>query len=267
MGLARWLGCWALVFATGAAWADGGASAGADLKACKGLPAHGKAEVISDDAVYVAGRFLAFPHQEGGGCEVYAVARPTAQAKGRFGTGGQAFAVKASRCAADSCPVAIAVRGKDDRPLGAVRTDVDCDRGVELQPIQLFPDRDDLDLVCRSSAGAGWRERHLLVEVKDGALTPFYLLDTGSYIAVSPAEKRAGATPSCPVGSIKVEKAGDRPLLRVVDPASGTLHDGKGTLPARQMAYDPAHHAVKPTGAPDVPTEVDAHAGCQARGR
>jgi hypothetical protein len=28
------------------------------------------------------------------------------------------------------------------------------------------------------------------------ALTPFYLLDNGSYIAVSPAEKRAGSTPS-----------------------------------------------------------------------
>ena len=70
------MGCLALVLATRAAWADGGASAGDDLKACKGLPAHAKAEVISDDAVYVAGRFLAFPHQEGGGCEVYAVARP-----------------------------------------------------------------------------------------------------------------------------------------------------------------------------------------------
>jgi hypothetical protein len=265
MVLARWIGCLALVVATRAAWADGGASAGDDLKACKGLPAHGKAEALGDDAVYVAGRFLAFPHQEGGGCEVYAVARPAAQVTGHFGTGSQAFAVKASRCSADSCPVVIAVRGKDDRPLAAVRTDIDCDRGVDLQPIQLFPGRDDLQVVCRASAGAGWRERRLLVEVKDGALTPFYLLDTGSYIALSPAEKRAGGTPSCPVGSIKVEQAGDRPLLRVVDPASGALQNGKGTLPARQLAYDPAHHAVVPTGAPDIPTEVDAHAGCHPR--
>ena len=85
------MGCLALVVAARAAWADGGAIAGEDLKACKGLPPHAKAEAIGDDAVYVAGRFLAFPHQEGGGCEVYAVSRPAAQVCGHFGTGSKAF--------------------------------------------------------------------------------------------------------------------------------------------------------------------------------
>lgn len=256
------MGCLTPLLVTATAYGDGGASADDDFKACKGLPAHAKAEAISDDVSYVAGRFLAFPHQEGGGCEVYSISHPAAQTSGHFGNGVRAFAVKAARCSPESCPVVIAVRGKGDKPLAAVRTDVDCDHGVELRPIQMVPGGDHLELVCRVSAGAGWNERHLLVEVTADALTPFYLLDTGSYIALSPAEKKAGGTPSCPVGSIKVEKVGDKPLLRVVDPASGKLQGGKGTLPARQMAYDPAHHQVKPTGAPDIPTAVDAHAGC-----
>lgn len=46
-----------LVLASTGAYADGGANAGDDLKACKGLPARAKAEAISDDAVCVAGKF------------------------------------------------------------------------------------------------------------------------------------------------------------------------------------------------------------------
>jgi len=124
-------------------------------------------------------------------------------------------------------------------------------------------------LVCRVSSGAGWSERHLLIDTSAGALIPFYVAETGSYIALSPAEKKAGANPSCPIGSLKVEKIGDdqnKPLLRLVDPSSGNgsnLYDGRGTLPAKQLVLDIAHHDVKPTGAPDVPTDVDAHRGCR----
>jgi hypothetical protein len=86
---------------------------------------------------------------------------------------------------------------------------------------------------------------------------------------LSPAEKKAGAKPSCPIGSLKVEKIGDyktQPLLRLADPASanvGNLQDGRGTLPAKQLVLDIAHHDVKPTGAPDVSIEVDAHRSCR----
>jgi hypothetical protein len=258
----------ATVLTVPTAYADGGIDDG--LKECKGLPARGKPEPIGDDVTYVAsGQYVAFTHKEGGGCEVYSIARPAAKTIGHFGAASAAVAVKAARCSGESCPVVVAVRGKADKPLAAVRTDIDCDQGVELRPIQLFAGRDDLELVCRVSSGAGWSERHVLIDTSAGALIPFYVADTGSYIALSPAEKKAGDKPSCPIGSLKVEKIGDdktQPLLRLVDPASanaGNLHGGLGTLPAKQLVLDIAHHDVKLTGAPDVPTEVDAHRGCR----
>lgn len=264
-----WLFVIATVLSAATAYADGGADSG--LGECKGLPAYGKAEPIADDVTYFAsGAAVAFTHLEGsGGCEVYALARPAAKTTGHFGAGSSAIAVKSARCSSESCPVVVAVRGKADKPLAAVRTDVDCDQGVELRPIRLFAGRDDLELVCRVSSGAGWGERRLLIDTSEGGLIPFYVAETGSYIARSPAEKKAGAKPSCPLGSLKVEKVGDdttQPLLRVVDPDAphaGDLFDGRGTLPAKQLAIDIAHHDVKPTGAPDVPTHVDAHAGCR----
>jgi hypothetical protein len=258
----------ATVLAVPTAYADGGADNG--LGECKGLPAHGKPEPIGDDVTYFAsGQYVAFTHMEGGGCEVYTLARPWAKTTGYFGAASVAVAVKSARCNVESCPVVVAVRGKTDKPLAAVRTDVDCDQGVDLRPIRLFAGRDDLELVCRVSSGAGWGERHLLIDTSAGALIPFYVAEIGSYIALSPAEKKAGAKPSCPIGSLKVEKIGDdktKPLLRLIDPASanaGTLYSGRGTLPAKQLVVDIAHHDVKPTGAPDVPTEVDAHRGCR----
>jgi hypothetical protein len=255
---------WATLLAASTVYADGGADSG--LGECKGLP-HGKPEPVSDDVTYFAsGPSVAFTHLEGGGCEVYSLARPAAKATGQFGA---AVAVRSAQCSAEHCPVVVAVRGKAAKPLAAVRTDVDCDQGVDLRPIRLFAGRDDLELVCRVSSGAGWGERHLLIDTSAGALIPFYVAETGSYIARSPAEKKAGAKPSCPLGSLKVEKLGDdhtQPLIRVVDPSAATasdLSDGRGTLPAKQLAIDLAHHDVKPTGAPDVPTRVDAHAGCR----
>lgn len=260
---------WLVVLLARSASADPAASAEA-VQSCKGLPAPArvaKYEAVGDDAVHVVARsgqrYLVFPHQEGSGCEVYPLARIAAQTKGHFGCGDKAFAVQAPRCAAGSCAVVIAVRGTADRPVVALRSDFDCDHRVELRPIQLFSGHDSLELVCRASSGAGWSERRVLIEVGAGALTPLYALDTGSYIAPSPAEKAAGATPSCPVGALRVEKPGDLPVLRVIDPRSGELHDGKGTLPARQLVFDPKHHEFRPSGAPDLPVDVDARAGCR----
>src|SRR5882757_10043104 len=169
------------VLAVSVAYADGGADSG--LKECKGLPTHGKPDPVGDDVTYFAsGQYVAFTHMEGGGCEVFSLARPTAKTTGHFGVASTAVAVKSARCSGESCPVVVAVRGKADKPLAAVRTDVDCDQGVDLRPIQLFSGRDDLELVCRVSSGAGWGERHLLIDTSAGTLVPFYLADTGSYI-------------------------------------------------------------------------------------
>jgi hypothetical protein len=271
MTTAWWMGCVTLFLAaTATAYAEPGVEA--RLDGCEGLPAHGRVaryEPIGEDAIYVVARssdrFLAFPKEEDRGCEVYAIGKAAVTASGSFGSASKALALRPRRCAGGSCTIALAVRGKDERPLMALRTEADCDDSVELRPIKLFATRDSIELVCHASAGAGWKERRVLFDVSEDTIVTLYSLETGSYIAPSPAEKKAGMGPSCPVGSIQVEKTGDKPMLRVVDPASGALHDGKGTLPARLLCYDAKKHEFKPAGAPDVPTAVDAHAGCRRR--
>lgn len=276
MTAARWIGCVLLVLAA-TAMADPPAGPGpgidARLDGCDGLPARAqiaRTQPVGEDAVHAVSRsgerYLVFPAGDGRGCAVYALGRPAAHASGQFGDAGgaRAVALKPSRCASGSCTIALAVCGKQGGPVAALRTDLDCDDSVELHALKLFGSRDSLELVCHASSGAGWQERRALVEITD-ALAVRYVLDTGSYIAPSPAEKKPGTCPSRPVGSLRVEKPGDRPLLRVVDPASGPLQDGKGTLPARQLTYDPAKHEFAPSGAPDIPTQVDARAGCRRR--
>jgi hypothetical protein len=268
-----WMGCVTFLLtatATATAYADPGVEE--RLEGCEGLPARGRiarSEAVGEDAVYVVprsgDRLLVFPKEEDRGCEVYAIGRAAVSTSGSFGSASKAVALKPRRCAGNNCIIAVMVNGKDDKPLMALRTDANCDDSVELRPIKLFATRDSIEMVCHGSAGAGWKERRVLFDVSEDTLVTLYSLDTGSYIAPSPAEKKAGIGPSCPVGSIQVEKVGDKPVLRVVDPASGTLHDGKGTVPARQLCYDAKKHEFKPSGAPDKPTDVDAHAGCRRR--
>jgi hypothetical protein len=271
MNVARWMGCLTLLLAATAYAGPPPPDTDDPFEGCEGLPARARMarnEPVGEDAVHVVARsgerYLVFPQQEGG-CEVYPIGRAAARANGSFGSANKAFALLPRQCAGGSCAVALAIRGKDERPLMALRTDADCDDSVALRPIKLFPGRDSIELVCHASAGAGWKERRVIFDVTGDTLATLYSLDTGSYIAPSPAEKKAGGCASCPVGSVRVEKVGDKPLLRVVDPASGTLHNGKGTLPARQLGYDPARHGFTPTGAPDIPTRVDAHASCRRR--
>jgi hypothetical protein len=271
MSVARWMGCLALLLGpavTATTYADSSGTAD-PLDSCKGLPARGRMarhEPVGEDAVYVVARsgerYLAFPEQEDG-CEVFSIGAAAPSVAGHFGAGSKALALRAPRCAGGNCSVAMAVRGKDDRPLLALRTDLDCDISVEPRLIKLFPDRDTIEVVCRNSAGAGWKERHAIFDATEDTLVTLYSVDIGSYIAPTAAEKKAGECGSSPVGSLRVEKVGDKPLLRVVDPATGTLQNGKGTVPARQLGYDPKRRTFTPTGAPDVPTSVDAHAGCR----
>lgn len=247
---------------------------GARLEGCEGLPARGKLarlEPIGEDALHAVARsgerFVVFPVAEGHGCEVFPLGRAEARATGAFGGGAtKVCALRPPRCAAGSCYVALVARDKADRPVAALRTEASCDERVALAAIKLFPGRDSVELTCRASAGAGWKERRVLADVAAGAagsagsIEALYSLDTGSYIALSPDEKKAGKCPSQPVGSIRVEKVAEQPVLRVIDPASGRLADGKGTLPARQLAWDRKRGEFVPTGAPDVPTKIDARA-------
>lgn len=268
MSLAR---CAAFLLATAAIAHAEPPGADAELEDCEGLPARGlrlRAAPVGEDAVHVVARsgqrYLVFA-QGRDGCEVYPIGRAAARVTGRFGAGNKAFALRGPRCGGGDCPVAVAVRGKDETPLLALRAEADCDVSVELRLITLFPDRDTFELVCRNSAGAGWSERRLIFDAGEDTLITLYSLDTGSYIAPTLEERRAGEGASCPVGSLRVEKTGARPILRAADPAWGTLLNGKGTVPARQLGYDPKRHEFVPTGAPDLPLRVDARAACRRR--
>ena len=246
----------------------------AQLEGCEGLPvrrALTRYEPVGEDAMHVVGveaRVLVFPQQENG-CEVYPIGpigRAPARASGRFtAKASKVFALRPKQCGGGLCPVALAVRGKAERPLFALRTRAHCDVSVVLRPIKLFPDHDSIEMVCQNSAGAGWKEQRFLFDVSGDTLLTLHSFETGSYQPPTAEEKKHGARALCPVGSLKVEKKGERPLVRVVDASSGALQDGKGSLPARQLGYDPDRHELVPTGAPDVATPVDARAACRKR--
>lgn len=273
MTAARWIGCvLGLVVAAGAstAHADGVADdLGERLRGCEGLPdrAQVRFETVGETALHAVAksgeRYLVFPADEGRTCAVYAIGRAAARAAGRFGAASKAFALRPAQCGGGPCAVALAVRGNAERPTAAVLAGVDCDVDVALRPIKLFRDRDSIELVCHQSTGAGWREDRVVFDAAAGGLAQIYRLGTGSYIPPTPDERKAGACPHRPVGSLRVEKVGDKPVLRVVDPESGELHDGKGTLPARQLIFDPAAKSFAPSGAADIPTKVDAQAPCK----
>jgi hypothetical protein len=261
------------VLAPSSAAAD--AASAERVEGCQGLPARAKLsrhDPVGESAVHVVARsgerFLVFPATDENECEVYPLARPASLAGGRFGFASKAMALRPEQCSSGACPVAIAVRGKAQRPLQALRAEVHCDAGVRLRPLKLFADRDSLELVCQSSAGAGWKEQRLLLDVAGDTLLTLLRADTGSYLAPTPEEQKAGRRAQCPVGSLRVEQTGAAPLLRHVDPSAATaatFHDGKGTLPARQLGYDARRHVLVPTGAPDIPTAVDARAACRRR--
>jgi hypothetical protein len=272
----RWMGCLGgalVITAAVAAHADPDPESQSErIEDCEGLPERGKLarlEPIGEDALHAVARsgeqYVVFPVAEGRGCEVFPIGRAEARATGAFGGGAtKVCALRPPRCTAGSCFVALLARDKADRPTAALRTEVSCDESVALAAIKLFPGRDSVELTCRASAGAGWKERRVLADAAAGSaagsIEALYSLGTGSYIAPSPDEKKAGKCPSRPVGSIRVEKVAEQPVLRVVDPAAGRLADGKGTLPARQLAWDGKRGEFVPTGAPDVPTKVDARA-------
>jgi hypothetical protein len=233
---------------------------------CEGIPPRSRVEPIGGDAFHIVtqggDRSLVFVREEG--CQRYPIGRAAARANGRFGKATKAYALVPPGCINGSCHVALAIRGKDELPLAALRTAADCDVEVELRPVALFPGRDAIELVCRGSSGAGWQESVTLFDVGT-TLRPLITLHTGGYQALSEEERKAGDRPRCPIGSLRVEKVGERALLRVADPEAGDLEDGKGTIPARQLVYDPARGEFVPSGAPDVTLRVDAQAACKTR--
>lgn len=147
--------------------------------------------------------------------------------------------------------------GKGERPRAALQTDAVCDFQLALDRLRLFPGRDTVQLRCRTGGGNTWQERILLVDFLRDAPATLYDLYTGDRAGPTPEERKSGDCGTYPVGELRVEKTAPRPLLRVVDPAWGELHNSRGTLPARQLGYDADRQAFVPTGAPDIPKVVD----------
>ncbi len=242
------------------------------LDECQGLPTGAKVtryEEVGEDVVHVVARggkrYLVFP-QADDGCEIYPVGRAAASASGAFGKGTKLFALMRPRCSGETCTVALALRGKADLPVLALRTNLRCDAGLTLRTLKVFADHDSALATCRTRAGAGYIEEQTLFDAVEDTLAQLASVPTGSSIVPSPAERRSGACASHPVGWLKVEKAGAAPLLRVLavdDTAATALRDGKGTLPARQLSFDARKLTFSPSGAADAPTAVDSYAGCR----
>jgi hypothetical protein len=175
-----------LLAATATTYADPPPDDDARLEDCEGLPDRSRVarnEPVGDDAMHwvtrSGQRYLVFPHADGRACGVYPIGRAAARANGSFG--GRAckvFAFQPPSCYSGGCAIALAVRGKDERPFAALLTEANCDQGVALRPIKLFPGRDSIELVCHQSSGAGWQERRLLVDVMDGAFVVLHELHT-----------------------------------------------------------------------------------------
>jgi hypothetical protein len=271
-----------LVLATSAAHADPPEQCKTDeeiencLDGCEGLPEHDQVvryEPVGTLTLHVVARsgqsYLVFPQARVRGCKVYPIGRPAApvaRVEGRFGSASKVVAFLPPPGCAGDCPVALVAYGKASQLRAAVPIENACDYNLTLRPIRLFPGRDSIELLCRTRAAGGWEETRVLLDITNDALVMLYSLHTGGYAAVSPNERKEGyRCPSLPVGTLRVEKIGEKPLLRVVDPATGQLQSGKGALPARQLGYDPAQHSFVPTGAPDIPTRVDAFGGCSRR--
>lgn len=125
------------------------------LEGCEGLPGRDRVaryEPVGANALHAVARsgerYLVFPEEEGRACAVFPIGRAAARASGRFGGASKAFALQPTPCGDGTCRVALAIRGKGDRPLAALRMDEGCDAGVSLRPIALFPGRDSIELVC-----------------------------------------------------------------------------------------------------------------------
>jgi|SRR5579871_3020586 len=205
-------------------------------------------------------------------CERFPIGRALDRAHGRFLVGGgelkaYAIAPAGDACTGDYCPLVVVLRGADERPLAALRTRETCDAGATLHAVKLFPDRDSLEVACRTASGAGWSERRFLVDaaIARGEWIALFAVDTGSHQSLSPDEKAAGQCAPDPVGWIKVERIDARPVLRALDPTNADLTDGRGTVPARAFVFDPAKRAFVPSPAPPVPTQVDAFAACRSK--
>jgi hypothetical protein len=204
-------------------------------------------------------------------CKVFPLKKPRAVEKGVWQAGmpqAQIQAVaSAERCETEFCSLALMVMQAEPtenlkRPSFALATKESCSEGVILRKVQLFADRDALEVTCRESAGAGYHEHRWLVAIDDGALRVLYEMNAGSAEFLSDEEKRAGDCPIKPAGWIRVVKSGPEPVIRVLIPESEDMQDSRGTTRVYDWHYEPKTHRFV-RAEKGVRTPFDARAGCR----
>jgi len=271
----RWIVVALLLCPAAAASADVPTGAAAQLRDCEALRGVRitRSEPVAGGALHAFDkankRYLVFPRTEQRTCEAFPIGRAAGRVVAPLRSGGaksKAFALTPSGCNLEHCPVAIVVRdAADERPLGALLLDdVACDRAVELSAVKAFPDHQSIIVTCRGDVGGGWHEQLVLVDAPSGEPRRLLDVDAGSFEALSPNEKAEGQCERYPVGFIRVEKAGERPTLRVLGPWDQEAFSEHGTLPAHQLVFDPKQRTFV-AGGPDVATRVDPYRGCKPK--
>lgn len=204
-----------------------------------------------------------------GGRDACAVLPPLAGQEpvtGRFWPGAgtvEAVLLGPERCDPEWCPAAVLIR-ESDRPLGALFLPGKCDEAVLLGELGWFATLDSLQLTCRQSAGAGYRETLLILHVTGQGLAPVLALETGTGEHASLGERETpGFCERRPVGSVELVERGERPVVRVLDPARGEPGiDGKGTALVADFQYDPAQGRFAQI-TPGTLVDYDARAWCK----
>lgn len=204
-----------------------------------------------------------------GGEDECAVQQPLAgQAPiaGRFWPGAgmvQAVLLGPEPCDPESCPATVLVRDRG-RALGAMFLPGKCDRGVFLRELSWFAGQDSLQLTCHQSAGAGYRETLFILHVTAQGLAPILALETGVAEQASQEERETpGFCERRPVGSVQLVAPGQRPVVRVLDPARGEPgRDGEGTALVADFRFDPGTGGFEQI-TPGELVDYDARAWCK----
>ncbi|HEY0251623.1 MAG TPA: hypothetical protein VGC41_08855, partial [Kofleriaceae bacterium] len=209
-----------------------------DLSTCKDVP-KGTVVRIDDSAVLVADKVIVLPSvgDREKRCEVYPLAKVASKATGRFVGGAKtAVALLYPGCTVEDCPVLVAMRGAKGNVLSVYRATGATNLDPLVAPLKMRPDRDDLVVRRRSTAGArAYDETLTVLAIEATAITHVLDVATGHYEGVIAAEARDGAKPKCPTGSLKVETIdAARSVFRVVEPDHDLeMHGGVGSVPAR----------------------------------
>jgi hypothetical protein len=219
------------------------------------------------DAIVAVGKL----HPDGPDeCSIQHVAAQTPPVEGSFWPGAgsvQAVLLGPEECHPAFCPATVLIRDHE-RALGALFWREACDQALTPARLRWFAGQDSLQLTCHQSTGAAHRELVVILHVLQAGATariaPVLALDTGTAEHASLAERETpGFCERRPVGWVRLVEQGERPLIRVFDPARGQQEDdGAGTGLLADFRFDPGTGRFEQV-TPGTLQGYDARAWCR----